>query len=70
LILNQQRIRDRWQKARQEKQEKDIKKRNQKILEAVSQHFPNIKIINEREKHKEAIEQLAKPRIFSANKKN
>lgn len=61
-IISQQRIRDRSQKARQEKQEKDMKKRNQKILEAVNQHFPDIDIISRREKHKAAIEHLSKPR--------
>ena len=68
-IINQQRMRDRSQKARQEKQEKDVKKRNKKILQTVNQHFPDIDIISKQEKHKEAIEQLAKPRMFSGNKK-
>ncbi len=68
-IINQQRMRDRSQKARLEKQEKDIKKRNQKILETVNQHFPDIDIVSKQEKHKQAIEQLAKPRMFSPNNK-
>jgi hypothetical protein len=55
-------MRDRLKKLRQEKQEKDIQKRNQKILHTVDQHFPDIDIISKREKHKEAIEQLSKPR--------
>jgi hypothetical protein len=62
-------MRDRSQKARQEKQEKDLKKRNQKILLTVNQHFPDIDIISKRERHKEAIERLSKPRLLSANKK-
>jgi hypothetical protein len=63
-------MRDRSQKVRQEKQEKDLKKRNQKILQTVNQHFPDINIISKHEKHKDAIEQLSKPRMFSGNKKN
>lgn len=66
-MVNQQRLRDRSVKARQEKQEQDIKKRNQKILQTVSQHFPDIEVISKYQKHKEAIEQLAKPRIFNDN---
>jgi hypothetical protein len=62
-------MRERWQKARIAKQEKDIKKRNQKILEAVTHHFPDIDIVTKQEKHKLAIEQLAKPRLFSPNNK-
>lgn len=69
-VLTQQRIRDRTEKARIEKHEQDMKKRNQKILEAVNQHFPDIDIISRREKHKAAIEHLSKPRTFSGNKKN
>jgi hypothetical protein len=60
-------MRERWQKARIVKQENDIKKRNQKILQTVNQHFPDIDIVSKQEKHKQAIEQLAKPRMFSAN---
>jgi len=59
-------MRDRSLKARQEKQENDIKKRNQKILQTVSHHFPDIEIISKYQKRKEAIEQLARPRVFSA----
>jgi len=66
-IINQQRMRDRLLKIRQEKQAKDLKKRNQKILQTVSHHFPDIEIISKYQKHKQAIEQLAKPRAHSAN---
>jgi hypothetical protein len=62
-------MRERWKKARIVKQENDIKKRNQKILQTVNQHFPDIDIVSKQEKHKQAIEQLAKPRMFSANNK-
>jgi hypothetical protein len=60
-------MRDRSLKAQQEKQENDIKKRNQKILQTVSHHFPDIEIISKYQKRKEAIEQLARPRVFSAD---
>jgi hypothetical protein len=60
-------MRDRLLKIRQEKQAKDLKKRNQKILQTVSHHFPDIEIISKYQKHKQAIEQLAKPRAHSAN---
>lgn len=63
-VIQLQRMRDRWRKARINKQEKDLEERNQKILETVNQHFPNIDIISKQEKHKHAIEQLAKPRIY------
>jgi len=66
-IINQQRLRDRSLKAREEKQAKDLKKRNQKILKTVSHHFPDIEIMSKYEKHQEAIEKLAKPRAYSAN---
>ncbi|CAF4943855.1 unnamed protein product, partial [Rotaria sp. Silwood1] len=68
-VINQQRIRDRLQKVRQEKQEKDMKNRNKKILQTVNEYFPDINIISKQEKHRETIEQLAKPRIFSTNEK-
>ena len=45
-------MRDRSQKARQEKQEKDIQKRNQKILQTVNQHFPDIDTISKQERYK------------------
>ncbi len=61
-IINQQRLRDRSLKIRQEKQAKDLKKRNQKILQTVSHHFPDIEILSKYQKHRNAIEQLAKPR--------
>ena len=67
--IHRQRMRDRSQKLRQEQQETDLKKRNQKILLAVNQHFPDIDIISKQEKRKEALEQLSKPRMFSGNKK-
>lgn len=63
-IIHLQRMRDRWRKARITRQEKDLQERNQKILQTVNQHFPNIDIISKQEKHKQAIEQLAKPRLF------
>ena len=60
-------MRDRSLKARQVKQAKDLKKRNRKILETVSQHFPDIEVVSRYEKHQDAIEQLAKPRAHSAH---
>lgn len=48
---------------------KSVKKRNRKILETVSHHFPDIEIVTRYERHKEAIEELAKakPRAASAH---
>ncbi|CAF1628261.1 unnamed protein product [Rotaria magnacalcarata] len=66
-IIHQQRVHDRLLKIHQEKQIKHMKQRNRKILETVSQHFPNIEIISKHQKHKEAIEKLAKPRAHSAH---
>ncbi|CAF3486987.1 unnamed protein product [Adineta steineri] len=68
-IINKQRIRDRSLKARHEKQAQNMKKRNQKILETVSQHFPGIEILSEKQKRQEAIEKLSKPRAISARSK-
>ncbi len=68
-IINEQRMRDRSLKVRQVKQEKDMKKRNRKILQTVSHHFPDIEIISKYQKHRDAIEQLAKPRAYSAHPK-
>ena len=68
-MIHQQRLRDRSQKARREQQEKEVKKRNQKILHTVDQHFPDIDIVSRQDKHHQAIEQLAKPRQYSATKK-
>lgn len=68
-MIQQRRMRDRSQKVRQEQQEREIKKRNQKILQTVNQHFPDIDIISRVEKHHDAIEQLAKPRSYSFSKK-
>ena len=65
-IINQQRMRDRSLKAQQERQTNEMRKRNQKILETVSQHFPEIEILTRYEKHREAIVKLAKPRASSA----
>ena len=62
-------MRDRSLKARQEKQAKDLKNRNQKILQTVSHHFPNIEIITKYQKHRKTIEQLARPRAYSAHSK-
>jgi len=66
-MINEQRMRDRLLKIRQEKQANDLKRRNQKILQTVSQYFPDIEIISKYQKHKEAIERLAKPRAYSAS---
>lgn len=60
-------MRDRLRKVRLSKQEKEIEERNQKILQTVNQHFPNIDIISKQERHKQAIEQLAKPRQLIEN---
>jgi hypothetical protein len=62
-------MRDRSQKTRQDQKEQELKRRNQKILLTVNQHFPNTDIVSKQEKRKEAIAQLAKPRTLSANKK-
>lgn len=67
-MVYQQRMRDRSIKARIEQQKKDVKKRNLKILETVNQHFPDIDIVSRKEKHFDAIEQLAKPRQHSQQK--
>ncbi|CAF4601555.1 unnamed protein product [Rotaria socialis] len=66
-VINQQRVRDRLLKARQEKQEKDLKNRNKRILETVNEYFPEIEILSKQEKHKEALEKLSKPRISNIN---
>lgn len=66
-VITQQRIHDRLLKARQEQEEKDMKIRNKKILEAVNEHFPDIDIMTRHEKHREAIEKLAKPRNNNTN---
>ncbi|CAF2054910.1 unnamed protein product [Rotaria magnacalcarata] len=68
-VINQQRVRDRLLKTRQEKQEKDLKNRNKRILETVNEYFPAIEIVSKQEKHKEAIEKLSKPRISSSHEK-
>jgi len=68
-IINEQRMRDRSLKVRQVKQEKDLKKRNRKILQTVSHHFPAIEIVSKYQKHRDAIEQLARPRAYSAHPK-
>lgn len=64
-IIREQRLRDRTMKILREKQVKTLKKRNRKILETVSQHFPDIEVVTKYEKHKEAIEKLARPRAVS-----
>lgn len=61
-MIHEQRMRDRSQKARREQQEKNVEKRNQKILQTVNEHFPDIDIVSRQDKHHDAIEQLAKPR--------
>lgn len=66
-IIKEQRLRDRSLKITREKQVKSVKKRNRKILETVSHHFPDIEILTRYERHKDAIEQLAKPRAASAH---
>lgn len=58
-------MRDRSLKVRQLKDAKNLKKRNRKILETVSQHFPDIEIVSRYEQHRDAIEQLAKPRAHA-----
>lgn len=68
-IINIQRFRDRSLKARQEQEIRDVKRRNRRILQTVSHHFPDIEIISRQQKHIEAIEELAKPRSFSAHPK-
>ncbi|CAF0913728.1 unnamed protein product [Rotaria sp. Silwood1] len=65
-IFNQQRMRDRSLKARQEKQAKDMRKHNRKILQTVSHHFPDIDIMTRYQKHQETVERLARPRTYSA----
>ena len=60
-------MRDRSLKSRQEKQADNLKKHNQKILQTVNRYFPNIDITNKYQKHREAIEQLGKPRTYNTN---
>ncbi|CAF3723506.1 unnamed protein product [Adineta steineri] len=67
-ILNRQRMHDRLQKTREEQQEKDLKKRNQKILQTVNQHFPDIDTASKRAKNKAVIANLAKPRMSTEKK--
>ncbi|UJR16067.1 hypothetical protein I4U23_002980 [Adineta vaga] len=64
-VIHRQRLRDRLQKARQEQQEKDIKKRNQKILQTVNQHFPEINNASKKSKHKTTTVQSANTRHAS-----
>lgn len=67
-MIHLQRMRNRLRKARVSRQEKELEERNQKILQTVNQHFPNIDIISRQERHKQAIEHLAKPRLFPETK--
>jgi hypothetical protein len=67
MIINQQRKRDRLLKIRQEKEANDLKKRNRKILQTVSHHFPDIEILSRYEKRQNTINKLSKPRAYSAN---
>ena len=62
-------MRDRLLKFHEQQHEKNLKIRNTKILQTVDEHFPDIDIISQREKHKKTIEQLAKPRRSNTNKK-
>lgn len=66
-IITEQRMRDRSLKTREEQEAKDLKKRNRKILQTVTHHFPDIDILTRREKHEDAIDQLARPRAHSAH---
>lgn len=66
-MITAQRMRDRSLKARREQEAKDLQKRNRKILQTVTQHFPDIEILTRQQKHREAIEQLARPRAHSAH---
>ena len=66
-IITQQRMRDRSLKTQEEQEARELKKRNRKILQTATQHFPDIDILTRREKHKDAIEQLARPRARSAH---
>ena len=65
-LINEQRQRDRSLKAREEAQVKETKKRNQKMLQTVSHHFPGIEIVTKLQKHQDAIEELARPRVLSS----
>ena len=67
MVITQQRMRDRSLKSQQIQEAKDLRQRNRKILQTVSQHFPEIEVVTRYEKHRDAIEQLAKPRARSAH---
>ena len=60
-------MRDRSLKTHEEQEEKDLQRRNRKILQTVTRHFPDIDILTQREKHHDAIEKLARPRAHSAH---
>ncbi|CAF1070731.1 unnamed protein product [Adineta ricciae] len=62
-VIHRQRLRDRLQKAQQEQQERDLKRRNQKILQTVNQHFPDIDLVKRKQKLKRIVERLSKPQI-------
>ena len=66
-MITAQRMRDRSLKVHQEQKAKDLQKRNRKILQTVTQHFPDIEILTRQQKHRDAIEQLARPRAHSAH---
>ena len=68
-MINQQRHRDRSLKAQKEKEIRVRNQRNQKILLTVTEHFPDIEVISKHQKHRQAIEKLAKPRATSARPK-
>lgn len=66
-MITAQRLRDRSLKVREEQEAKNLQKRNRKILQTVTEHFPDIEILTREEKHRDAIEQLARPRAHSAH---
>lgn len=68
-LIKEQRLRDRSLKIREEKQTQHKKQRNQRILQAVTHHFPEIEIVTRRQKHRQAITNLAKPRAASVRSK-
>ena len=68
-LIKEQRLRDRSLKIREEKQTQHKKQRNHRILQTVTHHFPEIEIVTRRQKHRQAITDLAKPRAASVRQK-
>ena len=68
-MLVAQRLRDRSVKIVEQKQHRAREKRHRKILLTAVRHFPSIEIVSRREKHRDTIENLAKPRAVSAGRK-